>query len=64
MTPQNSATATRSKRPGSVLPGSHSDIATLEAAAESLTRLGDVRGSAIPLWALALRVRMETTDGD
>lgn len=33
------------------------DVRTLERAAESLVRLGDVRG-AIPLWALALKVRL------
>ena len=34
------------------------DIAALEAAAESLTRFGDVR-NAIALWTIALRLRME-----
>lgn len=34
------------------------DIAVLETAAESLTRLGDIP-NAIALWALALRLRQE-----
>lgn len=38
----------------------HPDIPILEAAAESLVRLGDVR-SAIALWAIVLRLRMEAT---
>ena len=37
------------------------DIATLEIAAESLTRLGDIP-NAIALWAMALRLRQEVSD--
>lgn len=37
------------------------DIPALEEAAESLTRLGDLR-NAIALWALALRVRQGVGD--
>lgn len=36
-----------------------SDIALLETAAESLTRLGDIRG-AIALWARALELRQSS----
>jgi hypothetical protein len=45
-----------SRSPGTRLSYRHSDIALLENAAESLTRLGDVRG-ALPLWARALEIR-------
>ena len=37
------------------------DIAALEAAAESLTRFGDLQ-NAIALWGIALRLRLEATD--
>jgi hypothetical protein len=37
------------------------DIATLEAAAESLSRSGDLP-NAVALWAIALRLRMGATD--
>jgi hypothetical protein len=45
-----------SRSPGTRRSYRHSDIALLENAAESLTRLGDVRG-ALPLWARALEIR-------
>jgi hypothetical protein len=45
-----------SRSPGSRLAYRHSDIALLETAAESLMRLGDIRG-ALPLWARALEIR-------
>jgi hypothetical protein len=49
-----SGAETRSK--GTRLAYRHSDIALLETAAESLVRLGDIRG-ALPLWARALEIR-------
>lgn len=39
------------------------DVAALELAAESLTRLGDIP-NAIALWSMALRLRQEARDDE
>lgn len=48
----------RSDSPATLDVAPSPDIAALEAAAESLTRFGDVR-NAIALWSIALRLRQD-----